>query len=87
VALQDGFHLLDFDTGKLSFLTAPAQPVPGTRFNDGKVSPDGRFWAGTMDEESLSRPIGALYRLDPDGTRPADPASLRQPDHAMFRRP
>jgi sugar lactone lactonase YvrE len=68
VALQDGFHLLDFDTGKLSFLTAPAQPVPGTRFNDGKVSPDGRFWAGTMDEESLSRPIGALYRLDPDGT-------------------
>lgn len=68
VALQDGFHLLDFDTGKLSFLTAPAQPVPGTRFNDGKVSPDGRFWAGTMDEVSLSRPIAALYRLDPDGT-------------------
>ena len=67
VALVDGFHLLDFDTGELTFLTGP-EHVPGTRFNDGKVSPDGRFWAGTMDEESLSRPIAALYRLDPDGT-------------------
>jgi sugar lactone lactonase YvrE len=67
VALVDGFHLLDFDTGEVSFLTGP-EHVPGTRFNDGKVSPDGRFWAGTMDEEQLSRPIAALYRLDPDGT-------------------
>jgi sugar lactone lactonase YvrE len=68
VALRDGFHLLDFDTGEFSFLVAPEQHVPGTRFNDGKVSPDGRFWAGTMDEETLSRPLGALYRLDLDGT-------------------
>jgi len=68
LALTDGFHLLDFDTGKLSYLDGPGQQVPGTRFNDGKVSPDGRFWAGTMDEEKLSRPIGVLYRLDPDGT-------------------
>ena len=67
VALVDGFHRLDLDTGGLTFLAGPAH-VPGTRFNDGKVSPDGRFWAGTMDEESLSRPIAALYRLDPDGT-------------------
>jgi sugar lactone lactonase YvrE len=65
VALVDGFHLLDLDTGELSFLVGP-EHVPGTRFNDGKVSPDGRFWAGTMDEESLSRPVAALYRLDPD---------------------
>ncbi len=67
VALVDGFHLLDFDTGELEFLVGP-EHVSGTRFNDGKVSPDGRFWAGTMDEESLSRPIAALYRLDPDHT-------------------
>jgi sugar lactone lactonase YvrE len=67
VALVDGFHLLDFDTGELEFLVGP-QHVPGTRFNDGKVSPDGRFWAGTMDEQSLSRPIAVLYRLDPDHT-------------------
>ena len=67
VALVEGFHLLDLDTGALTFLAGPDAHVPGTRFNDGKVSPEGRFWAGTMDEERLSRPIAALYRLDPDG--------------------
>jgi sugar lactone lactonase YvrE len=68
VALEDGFHRLDFETGALSFLVGPEEPVPGTRFNDGKVSPDGRFWAGTMDEAQLARPIGVLYRLDHDGS-------------------
>src|SRR5919109_3921071 len=58
VALVDGFHLLDFDTGELAFVAGPSEPVTGTRFNDGKVSPDGRFFAGTMDEEHMSRPIG-----------------------------
>jgi sugar lactone lactonase YvrE len=65
VALVDGFHVLDFATGELSFLVGP-EPVAGVRLNDGKVGPDGRFWAGTMDEEQLARPIAALYRLDPD---------------------
>jgi sugar lactone lactonase YvrE len=65
VALEDGFHLLDFETGRLQFVDGPER-VPGTRFNDGKVSPDGRFFAGTMDEEQLSRPIATLFRLDPD---------------------
>jgi sugar lactone lactonase YvrE len=67
VALVDGFHLLDFATGDLKFLAGP-EHVAGTRFNDGKVSPDGRFFAGTMDEEQLARPIAVLYRLDPDGS-------------------
>jgi sugar lactone lactonase YvrE len=67
VALVDGFHLLDSATGSLTFLAGP-EPVPGTRFNDGKVAPDGRFFAGTMDEEQLARPIAVLYRLDPDGS-------------------
>ena len=67
VALVDGFHLLDFITGDLTFVVGP-DSVAGTRFNDGKVSPDGRFFAGTMDEQQLARPIAALYRLDPDGT-------------------
>ncbi len=66
VALAKGLHFLDFQTGELTLVAAP-EHVPGTRFNDGKVAPDGRFWVGTMDEESLSRPVAALYRLDPDG--------------------
>src|SRR3954470_5682022 len=64
VALEDGFWLLDLDTGRLEFVTGPVG-VQGTRFKEGKVSPDGRFFAGTMDEEKLSRPIAALFRLDP----------------------
>src|SRR4051794_12885699 len=67
VALVDGFFLLDLGTGDLRPVTA-LERLPGTRFNDGKVSPDGRFFAGTMDEEQLSRPLAALYRLDPDFT-------------------
>jgi sugar lactone lactonase YvrE len=67
VALRDGFYLFDFDSGSLTPLAIP-EATAGTRFNDGKVSPDGRFWAGTMDEEKMSRPLGALYRLDADGT-------------------
>jgi sugar lactone lactonase YvrE len=68
VALVDGFHLLDFETGGLTSVAMLPDRVAGTRFNDGKVSPDGRFFAGTMDEAQLSRPIAGLYRLDPDGS-------------------
>ncbi len=68
LALRNGFHHFDFDSGELTFICDPESDKPGNRFNDGKVSPDGRFWAGTMDEEQLKRPTGALYRLDPDGS-------------------
>lgn len=66
VALRDGFHLFDFATKRLTFLSDPEADEPRTRFNDGKVSPDGRFWAGTMDDNPDRQPIGGLYRLDPD---------------------
>src|SRR5438128_10157599 len=39
VALERGFHVLEFDTGTLTPLASPDQHTPGTRFNDGKVSP------------------------------------------------
>jgi sugar lactone lactonase YvrE len=68
VALRCGFHRFDFVSGRLDPLVDPEPDKPGVRFNDGKVAPDGRFWAGTMDEETLSRPLGTLYRLDPDGS-------------------
>src|SRR6476469_9270909 len=68
LALVDGFYAFDFATGDTTFIVGPDDQVPGTRFNDGKVSPDGRFFAGTMDEEQLARPIAVLYRLDPDGS-------------------
>lgn len=67
LALRNGLHRLDLATGALSFLAPdPEDEQPATRFNDGKVAPDGRFWVGTMDDERHSRPLGALYRFDPD---------------------
>ena len=48
--------------------------MPTNRLNDGKVSPDGRFWAGTMDDRPDKEPVGELYRLGADHrcTRMAD---------------
>jgi sugar lactone lactonase YvrE len=66
LALEDGFYSFDFATGATELVVAPEDQPPGTRFNDGKVSPDGRFFAGTMDVESMTRPIASLYRLDRD---------------------
>lgn len=63
LALQDGFHFLDTQTGELEFIADPEAHLPGNRFNDGKVDPAGRFWAGTMADEAGG---GALYCLDTD---------------------
>ncbi len=68
VALRTGFHLFDFKTERLTFLVHPEAEKKTNRLNDGKVSPDGRFFAGSMDDEQLKRPLGALYRVDPDHT-------------------
>jgi sugar lactone lactonase YvrE len=68
VALRNGFHLFDFETGELKLLVNPEPHTPGNRLNDGKVAPDGSFWAGTMDEETMSRHTASLYRLAPDGS-------------------
>lgn len=66
VALRSGFALLDTDTGALTPLANPEAHTPSNRLNDGKVSPDGRFWAGSMDDRPDKEPVAALYRLDPD---------------------
>jgi sugar lactone lactonase YvrE len=65
-AMRSGFHLFDLDSERLTFLCHPEPDLPTNRLNDGKVSPEGRFWAGTMDERPEKEPIGSLYRLDPD---------------------
>lgn len=67
LALKSGFHRFDFASGALEPIALPAIDLRRVRFNDGKVSPDGRFLAGTMDAELLSRPLGELWCLDPDG--------------------
>ncbi|MCH7225590.1 SMP-30/gluconolactonase/LRE family protein [Haloferula sp. A504] len=65
IAGDSGFHLLDEGDGSLQPLGDPEPDKTDNRFNDGKCSPDGRFFAGTI---SLAKKTGdaRLYRLDPD---------------------
>lgn len=66
VALRNGFHLLDLDSGTLRLIGDPEPGRDGNRFNDGKCDRLGRFWAGTM-EDTETHPNGALWVLWPDG--------------------
>ena len=65
VAGDSGFRTFDPDGGGSRALGDPEPDKPDNRFNDGKCSPDGRFFAGTI---SLAKKTGdaRLYRLDPD---------------------
>ncbi len=67
IAGDHGFFFLDEETGALTPIADPEADKPDNRFNDGKCSPDGRFFAGTI---SMVRKTGdaKLYRLDPDLT-------------------
>ena len=64
-ALQDGFYALS-DEGQPELIAPVEADDPRTRFNDGEIDPQGRFWAGTMDWHAEPE-VGSLYRLDPDG--------------------
>jgi sugar lactone lactonase YvrE len=65
VAGDTGLHFLDPATGETSAIADPEPDKANNRFNDGKCSPDGRFFAGTI---SLVKNQGdaSLYRLDAD---------------------
>jgi sugar lactone lactonase YvrE len=67
IAGDHGLSFLNEETGVLTPIADPEQDKPDNRFNDGKCSPDGRFFAGTI---SLVKKTGdaRLYRLDPDLT-------------------
>jgi len=64
LALRDGFFELDPATGGLPHLVRPVTQLSGTRFNDGKCDPAGRFWAGTTGKNDRC----SLYCLDADLT-------------------
>jgi sugar lactone lactonase YvrE len=64
-ALGNGFAFIDLGDGRVTRIADPEVDRPGNRFNDGKVDPAGRFWAGTMDDAERE-PSGDLYRLEPN---------------------
>jgi sugar lactone lactonase YvrE len=68
VALKTGLAYFDPGTEIFQPIIDPEPNRSDIRFNDGKCDQHGRFWVGTMHDVGESRPIGALYRLDPDGS-------------------
>jgi sugar lactone lactonase YvrE len=65
VALRDGIWLARADgTLERKVAGAPYDPAHH-RFNDGRCDPQGRLFAGTMNEKR-DAPSAALYRLDHD---------------------
>ena len=64
VALEDGLHFFDPDTGKDEFFVQPEDGRPENRGNDGKPDPAGNMWLGTMP--MVQGKVGGLYRFAPD---------------------
>lgn len=79
--LQEGFATLSLDedgdaltpTWVARPFEGPAEARKGLRLNDAKADAAGRVWAGSLNNDDESQPLGALFRLDPDGSvRKAD---------------
>ncbi len=65
VAFYGGFRFFDPETGAVDTIHELEADTPESRMNDGRCDRQGRFWAGSMDD-IMRRPLGSLYRLDPD---------------------
>ena len=68
VALRDGVYCLDLSTGALSPRFPGLTPGPDCRFNDGKASPEGRLWVGSMGAPGkVVDGAGSLFVCEADG--------------------
>ena len=59
---EAGVGLYDRDFNLIKSYFSPPFDAEILRFNDGKIGPDGSFWAGSMSYEG-DRPIGGLFRF------------------------
>lgn len=67
VALPDGVHTFDFETGETHPLACAEGLDPRLQFNDGKVDRRGRFVVGTTDTK-IEKDLGQVYSVTADGT-------------------
>jgi sugar lactone lactonase YvrE len=65
LAMDNGLHSFDPESGRLELLFHPEPQPPSNRYNDGRCDRRGRFWLGTMDS-AIRGPSGSLYRLGAD---------------------
>jgi sugar lactone lactonase YvrE len=61
----------------------PESHLPENRFNDGKIGPDGRYWAGTMHDPETRR-TGSLYAFSKDGQVEVLDGNYRVPNGPAF---
>ncbi len=70
--LQEGFAFVDLDSetteAKLAWLAQPFGDQKNMRLNDAKADAHGRVWAGSLNNDDESQPVGELLRLAPDHT-------------------
>jgi sugar lactone lactonase YvrE len=69
LATSQGLLKWSASSARTTVLSNPVAGLP-VRFNDGRVDAAGRFWVGTMslDPAHYAQPLGALYRVDINGT-------------------
>ncbi|NQS92106.1 MAG: SMP-30/gluconolactonase/LRE family protein [Chloroflexi bacterium] len=80
LASKSGLFLADPNLSQLSFLIDPEKNKPGVRFNDGLVDPQGRYWAGSLNEVDFSAADGSLYCLTPGGELSTMDSMLKGPN-------
>ena len=66
VGVEEGIGTFDPDLERLEILHRPEQHIEGSRFNDGKCDPRGRFVAGTLNRTGRQK-SSALYSMDRRG--------------------
>ncbi|XP_073470696.1 regucalcin isoform X1 [Aquarana catesbeiana] len=70
IATGTTFAALNWEDQSVTTLARVDEDKPNNRFNDGKVDPEGRFFAGTMSQEIrpavVERNQGSLFTLYPD---------------------
>ena len=62
-----GWISLESEHVVIESIVHPEADLPLNRFNDGKIGPDGRYWAGTMDDTETAA-TGSLYAFSRDGS-------------------
>jgi L-arabinonolactonase len=65
LALPDGIHALDLDSGAVTPFALFDPPDPAVQLADGKVDRAGRFVFGTSHRQA-QEPVGGLYSLGPN---------------------
>ncbi len=69
LASEQRIGLLHWPSGEVVWKVSLPIIHPTVRLNDGRVSPSGDFWVGTMHVPASDRKfIGSLYRVHPDWT-------------------